>query len=231
MSGQFGHSPDHGFDVLVRHEGTHVEEGLVRSRPGIAGSVAVLRCVAHNPDGPFGEAVFRDQRLGGVADRGHDVGPVQEHPLRPVGLVVQAPQQPDGSRQESRRGRVLVVDQVVKGQDQAVFPAKRPHRLHRAHHDVGAELVDLGSHKKFCGGERAVDQRVGDVRQQGKLPGVADEHRDVRNPGRGRDQAGAVPADAVVVVQAGEAGIDNDFHAGWSFRKRLMKPAAGSGVS
>jgi len=25
-----------------------------------------------------------------------------------------------------------------------------------------------------------------------------------------------------VVVQAGEAGVNNDFHAGWSFRKRLM---------
>ena len=228
---QFGHAADHGLHVLVGHERAHVEQRLVRARLGVRGVLAVLRGVADDPDRTPGEPVLRHQGLGGGADGRDDVGPVQQEPLGPERLVVQAPQDPDRGGQEAGRRGVLVVDQVVQGQHQGVLAAPAAHGLHGAHHHVGAEPVDLARHEELGGGERAVDQGVGHVRQQGQLPGIADEHGDVRDLGRGGDEAGAVAADAVVVVQPGEAGIDEDFHAGWSFRKRRMKPAAGSGVS
>ena len=126
---------------------------------------------------------------------------------------------------------MLVVDEVVQGQDQAVVAAPGAHGLHGADHYVGSQRVDLPRHEQLHGGERAVDQGVGHVGQEGELPGVADEHGDVGDLCRCRYQAGAVAADAVVVVGPGKAGIDDNFHAGWSLRKLRMKPAAGAGVS
>ena len=219
---EFRHAADHGLHVLVGHEGTHVEQRLVGPRPGIARGVAVLGGVADNPDRTPGEPVLRHQGRRGGADRRHDVRPVQQEPLGPEGLVVQAPQDPDGGRQESGRGGVLVVDEVVQGQHQGVLPAPAAHGLHGAYHHVGAQLVDLGRHEEFGRGQRAVDQGVRNVGQERELAGVADQHRDVGDPGGRRDQAGAVAADAVVVVQPGEAGINENFHAAWSFRKRRM---------
>ena len=162
-----------------------------------------------------------------VRDGDDRVGAVEEHPLRPPGEVVQPPQQAHGRRQVARRGAVLVVDEVVQGEQQLVVAAPRSHGLHGREHDVGAQPLDLQGHERLADARRRAHQLPGQLRQHLELAVVAHEHGERMPLAELGDDARGEPADAVVPADAGVAAVDDDPHACAPERRNRRMRAGG----
>ena len=168
------HRQQQGFNILVRHERTHVHQvldGLLFAgggafQRGLAGDHAAgLRGVGHHKQRLGGQLVLTNQRGCRLRNRHDRVAVVEQEALRSVGLVEEPPAHAHRCGQEPGRGRVRVVNQVVQGENQLELASGGADGLHGGKHHVRRILVQLQGCGRFERAGGRADLHVRQIRQ------------------------------------------------------------------